>query len=92
MKICHVTEREIAVYKSDSDFSDVALDEVAVMSSWIADLDYYEGDTYITLNNGRQYMVKNTRPEVYNRWLKSPSKGKFWHSDIKGMHQVRRIK
>ena len=71
---------------------DFELDEVAVISSWIADLDYHEGDTYMTLNNGRMYVVKGTRPDVYDRWIKAPSKGKFWHSDIKGLYLVRRVR
>lgn len=67
------------------------LNEVAVKSSWIADLDYVEGETYMRLKNGRAYVIRRTEPRLYDRWFTAPSKGKFWHSDVKGLYQVRRI-
>jgi uncharacterized protein YlzI (FlbEa/FlbD family) len=66
------------------------LNEVAVVSSWIEDLEYDDGDTYMTLNSGRVYVIKDTLPDVFEDWLEAPSKGKFWHSDIKDMYDVRR--
>jgi len=65
--------------------------EVSVISSWISDLNWDDGSVIMTLNNGREYRIHNINPITFRRWLKSSSKGKFWHSDIKGLHNVTRI-
>jgi len=67
------------------------IEEVEVMSSWIADLTYEDNSVMMTLNNGRQYRIHNVLPNTFKRWLKAPSKGKFWHSDIRDMFDVRRV-
>lgn len=59
-----------------------------VFSSWIEDLTYdYENKSVImTLLNGRQYTIEDVPEEIYQEWLSAYSKGKFWHSDIKGIY------
>jgi hypothetical protein len=65
--------------------------EVSVISSWIQDLDYI-GDNVVlmTLNNGRQYRVLGVGEGLFRQWVSAPSKGKFWHSNIKGNYRVSR--
>ena len=67
------------------------IDEISVMSSWIADLDYEEGAVNLTLNNGRRYRVLGVPEGMLRQWVKAPSKGKYWHSDIRGNYRVSRI-
>jgi hypothetical protein len=72
--------------------SELQIDEVAVLSSWIADLEIdRDGDVLMTLNNGRAYVVQRAGDDVYRAWTGASSKGKFWHSDIKGNYSVRRV-
>ena len=64
------------------------LNEQRVLSSWINDLNYDDGKIIMTLNNGRKYMIKDTPEELYNKWIISPSKGKFWHANIARKYKV----
>jgi len=70
---------------------ELQLDEVGVMSSWIADLDRDHNVTFMTLNNGRRYRILGLPEGIFRQWLQAPSKGKFWHSDIRGNYRVSRI-
>jgi hypothetical protein len=56
-----------------------------VSSTWIAGLDYdHESkDCAMRLNTGQVYTVKSMDPNTYYNWVKSPSKGKFFHKYIK---------
>ncbi len=66
--------------------------EVKVMSSWIADLDYAGPNVVImTLNSGRRYRVLGVGEGLFRQWVRAPSKGKFWHSNIRGNYRVSRI-
>lgn len=66
--------------------------EVSVMSSWIADLDYAGPNVVImTLNSGRRYRVLGVGEGVFRQWLRTPSKGKYWHSNIRGNYRVSRV-
>lgn len=67
------------------------IDEVSVMSSWIADLSYKGDSVIMTLMNGRTYRVGGVPEGMYRQWVKAPSKGKFWHSDIRGNYRASRI-
>lgn len=67
------------------------IDEVSVMSSWIADLRFLDGSVILTLNNGRRYRVIGLSPGMFRQWVKAPSKGKFWHSNIRGNYRVSRL-
>lgn len=65
--------------------------EVAVLSSWIDDLDYDDGDVIMTLLSGREYIIHDVDEDTFDEWVDANSKGKFWWSDITGLHRVRRI-
>lgn len=73
------------------------LTEEAVISSWIADLTFKRnrrngfGDVYMTLNTGRRYVVVRVDEDLFLEWVTSMSKGKFWHSDIRGRYDVYRL-
>ena len=61
-----------------------------VQSSWIAGLDYdhENSDCAFRLNTGQVYTVKSLSPNVYYNWVKSPSKGKFFHKYIKNNQRI----
>lgn len=67
--------------------------EEMVMSSWISDLTYDEDLEAIimTLLSGRQYEIAGVDEDVYHAWIGAGSKGKFWHTDIKGNYFTTRI-
>ena len=68
------------------------LEEVEVLSSWIADLAYRDGNTIMMLNNGRKYIVRDVPYPLHKQWLRVRSKGKFWHRRIaKKFHVSRNI-
>lgn len=71
---------------------ELMLDEVAVLSSWIKDLKIdRDGDVLMSLLSGRAYVISAVGKEIYQAWTAAGSKGKFWHSDIKGNYSVRRV-
>jgi len=64
------------------------LREEPVISSWIGDLSYVKfsdgtGGVQMTTNNGRTYFIDGVPEEEYNDWMRAPSKGKYWWTDIK---------
>jgi hypothetical protein len=69
------------------------LNEVAVNSSWIEDLEYDGdfGDVIMTLNSGRTYQISGVPEGMFEEWVMADSKGKFWHSDIVGHYRTTRI-
>jgi len=71
--------------------SEIQIDEVSVMSSWISDLDFDHNVTFMTLNNGRRYRILGLPEGTFRQWAHAPSKGKFWHSNIRGNYRARRI-
>ena len=71
--------------------SEIQLDEVKVLSSWIADLTYKNNGVIMTLLNGRSYFVGGIPEGLFRRWVSAPSKGKFWHSDIRGNYRASRL-
>jgi hypothetical protein len=71
---------------------ELELDEDAVMSSWIADLEYIHGrGARMTLNNNRAYIVDNMTQEQFDYWFNAGSKGQHWHNWIRGQFNVTRI-
>ena len=69
-------------------------DSVRVMSSWISNLTLVNddtGDVVMALLNGRRYRVRRVGQNIYNAWANSPSKGKFWHNNIKLKYRVTRL-
>lgn len=67
------------------------LDEIEVASSWIQDLTWDDGAVLLTLNNGKRYRVHDVNANTFRRWIAAPSKGKFWHLEMRGLHNVTRI-
>lgn len=66
------------------------LNEKLVSSSWLKDVSYYgrrnklfPGEEIITFkvhNNPKTYIVRGLTRHDYVMWIKSPSKGKFYHA------------
>lgn len=69
------------------------LKEVAVNSSWIEDIDLEQdgNDVIMTLLSGRMYRLFNVPSDLYDEWLDSGSKGRFWHDFIAGRYNTIRI-
>jgi hypothetical protein len=70
------------------------LNEKPVESTWITNLTYNRPNKVITmqLSNGRTFSIPGITRATFERWTKSPSKGKFWHEKIKGTYNTKRIK
>ena len=68
--------------------------EKAVQSSWITSIRYARRQRLITLtlSSGRLYTIVGASEELCNKWLESPSKGKFFHQNIKGKFKIWRIR
>ena len=45
----------------------------------------------MTLNTGRQYYIYNIRRTEFDKWTRAPSKGKYWHYNIAGFYDVKRV-
>jgi len=69
------------------------LNEKPVQSAWISDLTYNRPNRVLTmrLSNGVSYSIPNISRATFEQWLKSPSKGYFFHNKIKDIYQVGRI-
>ena len=69
------------------------LAEKQVLSAWISDLTYNRANKILTmrLSNGISYSIPNISRSVFERWIKSPSKGFFFHDIIKNAYEVKRI-
>ena len=69
------------------------LNEKQVMSAWISDLVYNRPNRVLTmrLSNGVSYSIPGISRTMFERWTKAPSKGFFFHDNIKDNYQVNRI-
>lgn len=68
--------------------------ELEVDSSWLIDIDYDEpraGVIMTTQHNQYSYFIKKVPVNVFNSWLKSTSKGTYFHNYIKGNYDIVRI-
>ena len=68
--------------------------EDPVMSSWITDLTLNSGSSgnvTMALNNGRRYSIQGLGQQLFQAWLQSQSKGKFWHQNIRNQYRVTRL-
>jgi hypothetical protein len=69
------------------------INEKQVMSAWISDLTYNRPNKVLTmrLSNGISYSIPGITRQMFDRWTKAPSKGIFFHNNIKDRYQVNRI-
>lgn len=79
---------ELFEHKQNNDYQ--MLLETLVLSSWIWDITWDEDNQTIRMTtknkkNGakKTYVLHGLTEEIANRWIKSNSKGKFWHRLIK---------
>lgn len=70
------------------------LTEKPVESSWITDLTYNRPNKVLTmrLSNGRSFSIPAVTRSMFTRWANAPSKGRFFHDQIRDKYQVSRIK
>lgn len=70
------------------------LNEKAVDSTWIVDLMHNRPrkEVIMSLNNGKKYRILGITRTGIERWQQSPSKGEYFHEQIKPYHQITRIK
>ena len=77
--------------------------EKVVDSSWLMDIRYDKkpradidkrskvpavSDVIITLRDGHKYTVHGVPYKVYRQWVTAPSRGVYWHKNIKNQYQV----
>lgn len=67
------------------------LNEMEVFSSWIEILTYDNGSVIMQLLNGNEYEIDRVSMGLYSRWVSAPSKGKFWHRNLRGRYHVTRV-
>lgn len=68
-----------------------SLMEEKVNSSWISEMEFHNGTAFIKLQNGYMYAIHGMAKVTYNMWKKSPSKGKYWHNNIKDVYDMERM-
>lgn len=68
--------------------------EKKVQSTWITDVRYNRPQRILTmtLSNGRQFLIPGASRQTFERWIGSPSKGRFFHEFIKGQYPINRVK
>ena len=70
------------------------LNETAVESTWITSLTYNRPNKILTmqLSNGKTYSIPGITRTMFERWINSTSKGRFFHDKIKDTYRSTRIK
>lgn len=70
------------------------LPEKAVQSSWIVDISYNRPNRVLTmrLSNGKAFSIPGITRSQFERWTAAPSKGRYFHDQIKNNYQITRIK
>lgn len=70
------------------------LNEKPVKSDWITDLIYNRPNKVLTMriSNGRSFSIPNITRSTFEKWVKSPSKGHFFHEYIKDNYNIKRLK
>jgi hypothetical protein len=68
--------------------------EKPVESSWIVNISHNRPNKVITLrlNNGTAYSIPGITRTTFEQWTKAPSKGRFFHSRIRGKHPINKIR
>jgi hypothetical protein len=69
------------------------LKEKAVESIWITDLVYNRPNKILTMrvSDGKTYSIPGVTRATFERWINSPSKGQFFHNQIKDKFDIKRI-
>lgn len=67
--------------------------EKPVQSTWISNLTYNRPNKVLTmrLSNGRSFSIPGITRTTFDKWVKSPSKGSFFHNSIKNKYSLTRI-
>lgn len=70
------------------------LKEVAVASTWITELVYSrpKKELTMTLNNGKQYSIPGISRQSFDRWKSAPSKGQYFHQNIRDRFKIERTR
>lgn len=68
--------------------------EKHVDSTWIVNIMHNRPNKTITmrLSNGRAFSIPGITRTTFEKWTKAPSKGRFFHQNIKNKYKVTRIK
>ena len=77
---------------SQEDFDEIVKDRwIPVESSFIEAATYYEplNILEIKMKNGREYQFNNVPPNIFEAFMKSNSKGRFFNEVIKEKYKVR---
>jgi len=87
MRLFEIKSNNKTIIENLEQLDKIILNEVAVSSSWIADLTYDEeaGSVIMTTLGGGEYEIPGVPYEEYEEWISAPSKGKHWWSAIKGI-------
>lgn len=48
-------------------------------------------DVVMALGDGKRYRINTVGPRVYQQWMQAPSKGRFWHDQIKQNYVATRL-
>jgi hypothetical protein len=64
-----------------------------VKSSNIKSIGYHEnsGTLHVVFHDGTHWTYDHVPPGKYERLMNSPSKGKFFHTEVKGKHQSTKL-
>lgn len=65
-----------------------------VKSSTIESVGYHQESStlFVTFKSGDHYLYNGVTPQLHDAFMKSPSKGKFFHSLIRGKYQHSKLK
>ena len=68
--------------------------EKKVESTWISNLTHNRPNKVLTmrLSNGKSFSIPGITRNMFEKWSRSASKGRFWHQFIKGNYKATRIK
>jgi len=70
------------------------LNEKPVESTWISDILYNRPNRTVTmrLSNGKSFSIPGVSRTGFEKWLKSPSKGAYFHNFIKNQYLITRLR
>ncbi len=64
---------------------------IPVSSSDISSIGYENGTLYIQFHSGGMYSYDNVPVSVYQNLMTAPSKGRYFHANIKSVYAYHRI-